>query len=239
MVISDDDIRRLIEGDLSVCLKCGEVTKVGTLHSCQTPPTSTLPETIVADSRERLSHPYSTEALPAGDYLITTASGMTILVERKSYSDLVKSFMDDRLQAQVWKMAGQADRCVLIVEKGYVPKKVRKLLKSTLKYTRSRLEPVIYVAYTEDYDDTLELLEKWRLKGDSIFTIHRPIGKADRSESLLNAFPGIGEVTRNKILASGRFKSFTDFVQRFDEAKDLLSKAVFNKIRTLLDEDWK
>lgn len=242
-MISDVELVQylLIANNLHLCFHCGEAVRVGDVHTCSS--THSMfkedPSTIIADSREKVPHPYPTKALPAGDYLITTAAGMTILVERKNYSDLTGSFLDSRLQMQLWRMGDRADRVVLLIEKGYVPKKIMKHLKSALSYVRKRVEPLMFVAYTEDHAATLKELERWRDNGDHIFVVHRPVEKAGNSTAFLRVLPGIGEVTRDRILESHRFDGILDFLTRLDEAEDLISKPAMRKLHALLDEDWK
>jgi ERCC4-type nuclease len=195
---------------------------------------------ILADTRERLAHPYPTSALPHGDYLITTSSGFTILVERKSWADLASSFVDKRLQGQLWGMveAASADKVVLLVEEGNVPPKARQVVKAALAYVKHRVEPNIYVAYTDSHEETLALLEFWCDEGDEIFKIHRPVMKQTAGQDLLLAFPGIGEGTRDKIVKSGQFRNFLDFVCFPQRVEDILSEKVYARVRTLLREKW-
>jgi ERCC4-type nuclease len=195
---------------------------------------------ILADTRERSPHPYPTSALPHGDYLITTASGLTILVERKSWADLASSFADKRLQGQLWGMveADSADKVVLLVEKGFVPSNARQLSNAALAYVKHRIEPNIYVAYTDDHQLTLALLEYWRDAGDEVFQIHRPVMKQTAGQDLLLSFPGIGEGTRDKIVKSHKFKNFLDFVCFPQRVEDILSEKVYARVRTLLREKW-
>lgn len=231
------------KGQHGVCFHCGQRVRVGERHTCSDG-TSLLkgkPGTVIADSREKLPNPYPKQALPAGDYLVTTPEGLTILVERKSWSDLAGSFESKRLHSQLWRMAEPrlADRCVLLVEKGPVPYYVRTLSKYALAYVQSRIEPVMYVAYTDSYDRTKKLLEHWATKGDEIFYVHRPVLKAKGSEDLLMALPGIGEGYRRKITASRKFDSFLDFINNIDRAEDLLPIGTFKRVKAILKEIWK
>lgn len=228
-----------LKGQHGACFHCGQRVRVGDRHTCDGSFLGGKPG-IIADSRERLPNPYPTQALPVGDYLITTPGELTILVERKSWSDLAGSFESKRLHLQLWRMAEPhvADRCVLLVEKCFVPSQVRNLVKYALAYVQSRIEPVMYVAYTDDYELTLKLLDHWAAKGDEIFYAHRPVLKARGSEDLLMALPGIGEGYRRKLATSGKFTSYLDFVNNIEKAKDLLPTKTFKRVKAILKERW-
>lgn len=172
---------------------------------------------------------------------MTTPGGLTILVERKSWSDLAGSFESKRLHLQLWRMAEPriADRVVLLVEKGTVPRRVHKLVKSALAYLKSRVEPNMYVAYTDNYANTIRLLDHWAAKGDEIFYAHRPVLKAKGGKDLLLALPGIGEGYRRKVTTSKKFKSYLDFVNNIDRAKSLLPAKTFKRVKAILKERWK
>jgi len=232
-----------LKGQHGVCFHCGTRVRIGEKHTCSDGASSLggEPGTVIADSREKLPNPYPTTCLPAGDYLVTTPGGLTILVERKSWSDLAGSFESKRLMRQLWRMAEprMADRCVLLIEEGTVPRRVKKLVKSALSYCKTRIEPVMYVAYTSSYDATLRLLDHWALKGDEIFYAHRPVSKAKGGKDLLTALPGVGEGYRRKITASKRFGSYLDFVNNIDKAKSLLPDKTFKRVKAMLREKWK
>jgi len=132
-----------------------------------------------------------------------------------------------------------ADRVVLLIEKCSVPRRANKLVAAALGYVRTRVEPVMYVAYTDSYGDTKKLLNYWAKNGDDIFYAHRPVQKAKASQDLLMGLPGVGEVTRNKIAGSSKFSSFLDFVNNIERAKPLLPTNTFQRIKALLVEKWK
>ncbi len=239
--MSDDGLDTF---ETAVCYHCGKRIRVGTRHTCSKETQRPLrgePNSIVADTREKLSHPYPTTYLEIGDYLITTKGGSTILVERKSWSDLAGSFAAQRLQQQLWRMAreGQADHMVLVVEESYIPKRAYRLYKSALNYVKTRVEPVFYVKYTDSYEETCKVMEYWAKHGDSVFYCHRPAKKAPAAADLLMAVPGVGEATRDKIVRSKRFKSFVDFVKNVHKLKGVLPPRQVEKIKEYFRESWK
>lgn len=230
------------KGQHGVCFSCGQRVRVGERHTCSdgTSKLKGIPGQVIGDSREKLPNSYHTQALPAGDYLITTPGGLTILVERKSWSDLAGSFESKRLHRQLWRMAEPhlADRIVLVVEKGHIPRRVQRILKAAQLYIKHRIEPIMYVAYTEGYDQTLKLLEHWADKGDEIFYAHRPLLKASGGADLPLALPGIGEGYRVKLVRSKKFKSYLDFVNNIDKAASILPTKTYQRVKAILKESW-
>jgi len=231
------------KGCQGVCFHCGQRVRVGERHTCSdgTSKLTGNPGTVLGDSREKLPNSYPKRALPAGDYLVTTPGELTILVERKSWSDLAGSFESKRLHRQLWRMAEPhlADRIVLIVEKGTIPRRVQRLLKAAKSYIKHRIEPIMYVAYTEGYDQTLQLLDHWAKKGDEIFYAHRPLVKATGGADLPLALPGIGEGYRNKLVKSKKFSSYLDLVNNIDKAVSILPKKTYQRVKAILRERWK
>ncbi len=149
---------------------------------------------------------YEVKKLRAGDYIISN-----LLIERKTYSDLVQSVIDGRLYKQLDKLYAEGMKTVFIIE-GSHPAQAWKVL----KYSRPSADPEemvkniiitlacvyeVSIIYSDSHEDTVDILNEIKLK-KNFYRIHSP--KTPKglkpAEKVLTLIDGIGSTTARKIV---------------------------------------
>lgn len=167
--------------------------------------------------------------LPMGDYLVSDS----IVVERKAGWDFARSLFDGRLFEQASRLASHYDRVYIIVEGRLVPGRYRGRERSLYAAVAAlESEYGVRVLNSHDPQGTAYLIESLaRLSsrgGGQRVVIHKKPRLSSVEEwqlYILQAFPGIGRKTAEKILE--RFGS----LERFFTA----SKAEISKVEGLGD----
>lgn len=178
---------------------------------------------IVIDSREPAEYrldwqaPSVVQKLSAGDYWLTTDDGRLIIVERKTYTDLLSSIKDGRFLAQVAEMLTLSKWAVVVIE-GTAVRGSRGGLLTGGKYGRetgwswasvqgalqSAQELGASVTYTGAEPDpivfTAELERIGQRSSNAIPTARREAVALDPAELILTALPGIGTHKAAKLL---------------------------------------
>jgi len=141
--------------------------------------------------------------LPMGDYLLNEDT----VVERKSSWDYAKSLFDGRLFEQASRLADHYSNVYLIVEGPLVPRRYRgrerQLYASLAALTAEYGVRVVHTGSAEETAYFLEALaRKLGVEGQRI-VVHRKQRLGDLREwqlYILQAFPGVGPRTAEKIL---------------------------------------
>ena len=170
--------------------------------------------TLIVDNREpqriltlldKQGIKYEKKKMPAGDYKISN-----LLIERKTFSDLVQSVIDGRFTRQLDKLSATGDKVIFIIE-GSHPAQAWKVL----KYSRPSADPEemvkniiitlacvyeVSIIYSKDHEETVDILNEIRLK-KQYYRIHSPKKpKGLRpTEKVLTLIDGIGSTTARRI----------------------------------------
>jgi len=174
---------------------------------------------IIIDSREpdwvkgRRFHnvPVTVTELPAGDAWLATEDA-TIIVERKTFSDLLASIADGRLFDQCARMVEISKWCYLVTAasppaiegKHYWVDGKRtewtvRQVQGTLTTVQQLGVVVLSDIANEEYHDTLHWLAA-RKRGNVFLTPLRQAIMASPAEQVLMAIPGIGEKHAGQLL---------------------------------------
>mgnify|MGYP003388148225 FL=1 len=194
------------------------------------------------------------EPLPCGDFWVQGIGyddqAVTVMVERKTWSDAYGSFNSKRLQEQVSRLIQTAAedssyRPVLLVEGstrdiyGVNGDRIRSLQQHLNRLSVESL-PVIY---TESIDETFRYLSSviHRVKGKEFGSLVRPVtvvsSTRNRHHALLEQIPKVGRTTGKKI--HEKYDSLVDFVTRFSEDPAIGSHTkAYEAICEFLTEVW-
>lgn len=165
--------------------------------------------TIVADSREPDKHPFDTEELPAGDYVVTGPDS-GIIIERKEWTDLVGSLRSGKIYQQLRMCKEQDYRVVLLIE-GDRRDAIRYANSSNYELRRFITSlvansPEIELLYSKDYNETINIvedLEEW-LGDDSEHTHSvreaEKVPFSKRPQYVIEGLPGVGPKTAQLLL---------------------------------------
>lgn len=155
---------------------------------------------------------YEIKKLPAGDYIISN-----LVIERKTFSDLVQSVMDGRLYRQLDKLYTEGKKTIFIIE-GSHPAQAWKVLKYAKpsadpeKMVRNILITIacvyeVSIIYSQSHEDTVDILKEIKAK-KTYYRIHSPRQPKGLkpSEKILTLVDGIGSVTARRITKHLGFK---------------------------------
>ena len=148
---------------------------------------------------------YEVKKLPAGDFIISN-----LVIERKTFSDLVKSVIDGRLYKQLDKLYTTGKKTIFIIE-GSHPAQAWKVL----KYSRPSADPEemvkniiitlacvyeVSIIYSKDQADTVDILKEISIK-KTFYRIHSPKKPKGLKpiEQILTLVEGIGSMTARRI----------------------------------------
>ena len=163
---------------------------------------------ILADANERISHPFDTDDLPVGDFVVEGETG-SALIERKEMLDFVQSFRSGHLFNQLRRMMEQPHTPYLVLEHSR---------RNPFRHTRVREGEVrrykssvavkwdIRLIETQTVQETVlfvQDVEDWLGdNGDSTHAI-RPVQRVpeeDRARYIVEGLPGVGPATAEALL---------------------------------------
>ena len=130
--------------------------------------------------------------MESGDYVF----GGELAFERKTYTDLWSSFISGRLYDKIKRMSEEYKYCALIVEKGYVPYKIKKHY-SRMFHMLNSLSFVLPVIRTGGKEETvsemIRLYEKLQEGELATFRSEIIVGReGDEIEGFLCGITGVG-----------------------------------------------
>lgn len=155
---------------------------------------------IVADTREPDGHPFQTEELPCGDYVVT-GDGKGFIIERKTWTDLVNSIRTGNLYLQLGRCLEQEEYETLLLIEGKRGKAIkyanakhyelRRFLSSLVAKTEVRL---VFTRNLNETHDFIRDLESW-IGSESGTHRVRPVEKVaeeDRPQYIVEGLPNVG-----------------------------------------------
>ncbi len=194
------------------------------------------------------------EPLSCGDFWVQgfgyDDQAVTVMVERKTWSDAYGSFNSKRLQEQVTRLIQTAAedssyRPVLLVEGS--PRDIYGVNGDRIRALQQHLNRLsvesLPVIYTESIDETFRYLNSivHRVKSKEFGSLVRPItvvsSTRNRHHALLEQIPKVGRTTGKKI--HEKYDSLVDFVNRFAEDPAIGSHTkAYESICAFLNEVW-
>jgi len=180
---------------------------------------------VIADLR-KLRCDVEVKHLEVGDYMVSD-----IVIERKTFQDLVSSMISRRLHEQISNLK-QCTNPLLIIEnydahktnslaeKNINPNSIRGLL---LSITLNHKIPIIFTESTEETAEYLLVLAKQRQKPMQEISMHSriPKTKEEQKKYILEAFPGVGPATAKKLMQ--KFKTLSEvFNAKEEDLKEIL-----------------
>jgi Fanconi anemia group M protein len=178
-------------------------------------------ETIIVDHREKNSLVSSIliennvqiewQQLPVGDYIIKG-----IIVERKTYADLQASIITKRIFSQLGNLP--KEQSLLIIE-GTGEQRIKQEAIQGFLLSCALVFKIPYII-TKNEQETAEYLIRLttRKKAPLSLTPPKPQSFKEQQQFVLQAFPGIGPKTAEKLLA--QFKTIKNIVNASEQ--DLL-----------------
>jgi len=194
------------------------------------------------------------EPLSCGDFWVQGIGyddqAVTVMVERKTWSDAYGSFNSKRLQEQVTRLIQTAAedssyRPVLLVEGS--PRDIYGVNGDRIRALQQHLNRLsvesLPVIYTESIDETFRYLNSivHRVKSKEFGSLVRPVtvvsSTRNRHHALLEQIPKVGRTTGKKI--HEKYDSLVDFVNRFAEDPAIGSHTkAYEAICAFLNEVW-
>lgn len=165
---------------------------------------------VIADSREPDKHPFETETLDCGDYVITGKDG-GIIIERKEYTDLVNSYRSGKLYQQLRMCKEQEEYHVVLLIEGSRQNAIRYANATNYEIDRylSALvarNPDVQLVYSRNFNQTIKLVKyigEW-YEEDSVKT-HRireaeKVPPAQRPRYIVEGLSSIGPNKAERLL---------------------------------------
>jgi len=173
---------------------------------------------------------YTLQMLPVGDILITSPTGDTLAIERKTVEDFVLSTMNGRLHSEIEKMNETYAKSILIIEgtwEAYAKKraklKKRKFVKNAHFFSSAHKMGILSsitvrtntkIIQTGSMDETIALVNSLSTKFEDgkVFTV--PMFKRAKTEekiylNVLISFPGISQDKADRIIM--KYPTWQDF----------------------------
>lgn len=176
-------------------------------------------------------------SLEIGDYVI-----QNIVIERKTFSDLISSMISKRLFQQLNQLQ-QYEKKMLILEGRHElkedfflnPNSYKGLILSILL---NHQVPIIYTENEEQTADYLMLLAKQQVKQNQEMSFHSRIPKTEQEQKkyILESFPGIGPKTAEKLL--NEFKNLKNIFNASEEQLKPILKSKTLDFKKILNKNY-